>query len=155
LSPSRLSIRFRRAVVLYSICAPKLNRSTIRKLQKSCYHIREGVLEDAVARAFQVDFLPVVLESAISPGVIGRCGDMVGVWIDPVTAQVMMTWSLLAIVLSRNFGIVGGFNSSILTNSPWLDLGRKTLMLDNNVNLDDMSGIIGERGGSNGRRTSV
>ena len=29
--------------------------------------------------------------AAISSGVIGRCGDMVGVWIDPVTAQVMMT----------------------------------------------------------------
>ena len=29
--------------------------------------------------------------SAISSGVIGRCGDMVGVWIAPVTAQVMMT----------------------------------------------------------------
>jgi len=28
---------------------------------------------------------------AISSGVIGRCGDMVGVWIEPVTAQVMMT----------------------------------------------------------------
>src|SRR3990172_9043873 len=30
--------------------------------------------------------------SAISVGVIGRWGDMVGVWIDPVTAQVMMTF---------------------------------------------------------------
>src|ERR1700712_2225003 len=29
--------------------------------------------------------------SAISSGVIGRCGDMLGVWIAPVTAQVMMT----------------------------------------------------------------
>jgi hypothetical protein len=29
---------------------------------------------------------------AISSGVIGRCGDMLGVWIDPVTAQVMMTF---------------------------------------------------------------
>jgi hypothetical protein len=28
---------------------------------------------------------------AISAGVTGRCGDMLGVWIDPVTAQVMMT----------------------------------------------------------------
>jgi hypothetical protein len=32
--------------------------------------------------------------SAISLGVIGRCGDMVGVWIEPVTAQVMMTLRL-------------------------------------------------------------
>jgi len=29
--------------------------------------------------------------SAISSGVIGRCGDIVGVWIAPVIAQVMMT----------------------------------------------------------------
>ena len=28
---------------------------------------------------------------AISAGVTGRCGDMLGVWIEPVTAQVMMT----------------------------------------------------------------
>src|SRR5262245_58989499 len=30
--------------------------------------------------------------SAISSGVTGRCGDIDGVWIDPVTAQVMMTF---------------------------------------------------------------
>jgi hypothetical protein len=30
--------------------------------------------------------------SAISSGVIGRCGDIVGVWIEPVTAQVMTTF---------------------------------------------------------------
>ena len=29
--------------------------------------------------------------SAISCGVTGRCGDIEGVWIEPVTAQVMMT----------------------------------------------------------------
>ena len=29
--------------------------------------------------------------SAISRGVIGRCGDIDGVWIEPVTAHVMMT----------------------------------------------------------------
>ena len=28
---------------------------------------------------------------AISSGVTGRCGDIDGVWIEPVTAQVMMT----------------------------------------------------------------
>src|SRR5581483_9781711 len=38
-----------------------------------------------------------IAASAISLAVIGRCGDMVGVWIDPVTAQVMITRSLLAI----------------------------------------------------------
>ena len=31
---------------------------------------------------------------AISSGVTGRCGLIVGVWIEPVTAQVMMTLSL-------------------------------------------------------------
>ena len=30
-------------------------------------------------------------EVAISAGETGRCGDMVGVWIPPVTAQVMIT----------------------------------------------------------------
>ena len=30
--------------------------------------------------------------SAISSGVTGRCGDMEGVWMEPVTAQVMMTF---------------------------------------------------------------
>ncbi len=30
--------------------------------------------------------------SAISCAVIGRCSDMVGVWIEPVMAQVMMTF---------------------------------------------------------------
>src|SRR5438445_385704 len=32
-----------------------------------------------------------IAPSAISSGVTGRCGDMLGVWIAPVTAQVMMT----------------------------------------------------------------
>src|SRR5262244_3983733 len=32
-----------------------------------------------------------IAASAISCDVIGMCGDIVGVWIDPVTAQVMMT----------------------------------------------------------------
>src|SRR5713101_7168802 len=32
-----------------------------------------------------------IAPSAISSGVTGRCGDIVGVWIAPVTAQVMMT----------------------------------------------------------------
>src|SRR6266849_7978299 len=36
-----------------------------------------------------------IAASAISLAVIGRCGDIVGVWIEPVTAQVMMTlWPL-------------------------------------------------------------
>src|SRR5579859_3077553 len=39
--------------------------------------------------------------SAISSAVIGRCGDMVGVWIEPVTAQVMMT--LRAAMVERSF----------------------------------------------------
>ncbi len=36
----------------------------------------------------------------ISSGVIGRCGDIDGVWIAPVTAQVMMTLRPLAMVSS-------------------------------------------------------
>ena len=32
-----------------------------------------------------------IAASAISFGVIGRCGDIDGVWIEPVTAQVTMT----------------------------------------------------------------
>src|SRR5262249_60271137 len=40
-----------------------------------------------------------IAASAISLAVIGRCGDIVGVWIDPVTAQVMMTFWPLAIRL--------------------------------------------------------
>ena len=38
-----------------------------------------------------------IAASAISLAVIGRCGDIDGVWIEPVTAQVMMTFWLLAI----------------------------------------------------------
>lgn len=33
---------------------------------------------------------------AISSGVIGRCGDTLGVWIAPITAQVMMTFESVA-----------------------------------------------------------
>ena len=33
-------------------------------------------------------------QSAISLGVTGRCGDIEGVWIEPVTAQLMMTFPL-------------------------------------------------------------
>src|SRR5215831_11172865 len=39
--------------------------------------------------------------SAISAAVIGRCGDIDGVWIEPVTAQVMMTLRALAMDASR------------------------------------------------------
>src|SRR5581483_1191658 len=38
--------------------------------------------------------------SAISSAVIGRCGDIDGVWIDPVTAHVMMTLRPLAMCVS-------------------------------------------------------
>src|SRR6185436_8367448 len=37
-------------------------------------------------------FAAPIAPSAISSGVIGRCGDIVGVWMAPVTAQVMMTF---------------------------------------------------------------
>ena len=36
---------------------------------------------------------------AISSGVTGRCGDIDGVWIEPVTAQVMMTLSVRFMLL--------------------------------------------------------
>ena len=42
-----------------------------------------------------------IAASAISDGVIGRCGVIVGVWIEPVTAQVMMTFWPAAIFLLR------------------------------------------------------
>ena len=35
--------------------------------------------------------LATVVASEISSAVTGKCGDMEGVWIEPVTAQVMMT----------------------------------------------------------------
>ena len=38
-----------------------------------------------------------IAASAISCAVTGRCGDIDGVWIEPVTAQVMMTLLLLAL----------------------------------------------------------
>src|SRR5947207_6970576 len=37
-----------------------------------------------------------IAASAISLAVIGRCGDIVGVWIEPVTAHVTMTFGFLA-----------------------------------------------------------
>src|SRR3954469_23539477 len=43
-----------------------------------------------------------IAASAISLAVIGRCGDIEGVWIEPVTAQVMMTFWLLAIFPPRD-----------------------------------------------------
>src|SRR5215470_3995893 len=46
--------------------------------------------------------------SAIWSGVIGSASDMVGVWIAPVTAQLMMTLSdLAAIIVSRFHALVG------------------------------------------------
>src|ERR1700730_14041888 len=44
--------------------------------------------------------------AAICAGVIGRYGDMVGVWMDPVTAQVMMTLGAGRMMLLRPvFGV--------------------------------------------------
>jgi hypothetical protein len=45
-------------------------------------------------------FAAAIDSSAISRGVIGRCADIVGVWIEPVTAQVMMTFRCAAAMLS-------------------------------------------------------
>ena len=53
---------------------------------------------DGIARMKVDDRAPAsaapTAASAISRGVIGRCGDIDGVWIEPVTAQVMMTLRL-------------------------------------------------------------
>src|SRR5262249_15689769 len=46
--------------------------------------------------------------SAISCAVIGMCGDIVGVWIDPVTAQVMTTLLPLAIGFLPPYSVDGG-----------------------------------------------
>ena len=46
-----------------------------------------------------------IAASAISCAVTGRCGDIDGVWIEPVTAQVMMT--LLALATVRSLKCLG------------------------------------------------
>src|SRR6185436_8249774 len=46
-----------------------------------------------------------IAASAISLAVIGMCGDIDGVWIEPVTAQVMMTFWPLAMVPPRDFHV--------------------------------------------------
>src|SRR3954464_2329894 len=43
-----------------------------------------------------------MLLRAICSGVIGRCSDMLGVWIAPVTAQLMMTFAIPAPPMSRD-----------------------------------------------------
>src|SRR3954470_4627572 len=43
-----------------------------------------------------------IAAAAISLAVTGMCGDIDGVWIEPVTAQVMMTFWLLAIFPPRD-----------------------------------------------------
>src|SRR5512145_2535360 len=50
--------------------------------------------------------------SAISSAVIGRCGDIDGVWIEPVTAQVMMTLRALAMSVAP----VSMFGATVETN---------------------------------------
>ena len=42
-------------------------------------------------------------DSAISSGVTGKCGDIDGVWIEPVMAQVMMTLFGFATFLPLSF----------------------------------------------------
>src|SRR5690606_30886614 len=46
--------------------------------------------------------------SAISCAVTRRCGDMDGVWTDPVTARVMMTVRLLSVATAHSLFIVLG-----------------------------------------------
>src|SRR5712691_6576896 len=45
-----------------------------------------------------------IAPAAISSGVTGRCGDMLGVWIEPVTAQVMMTLPCAAAIWINRSG---------------------------------------------------
>src|ERR1044071_5574088 len=49
-----------------------------------------------------------IAASAISLAVTGIAGDIDGVWIEPVTAQVMMTLFLAAIVPPAGFFVVSG-----------------------------------------------
>src|SRR3954451_510860 len=56
-----------------------------------------------------------IAASGISSGVTGRCGDIDGVWIAPVTAQVMMTFGGFMSVrpLLRGDGSTGGGSSAV------------------------------------------
>jgi hypothetical protein len=50
-------------------------------------------------------FAAAIDSSAISFGVIGRCGVIVGVWMDPVTAQVMITFLGLVAISAPHKGV--------------------------------------------------
>src|SRR5205814_7060707 len=51
-----------------------------------------------------------IAASAISSAVMGRCGDMVGVWIAPVTAHVMMTLRPLLLGVATEDMAVGSWD---------------------------------------------
>src|SRR4029450_4108222 len=66
--------------------------------------------------------------SEIWSGVIGSASDMVGVWIAPVTAQVMMTLSdFAAIVLSRDCRILSGSGCAGIRGKAQAPLQRQEL----------------------------
>src|SRR5262249_11435115 len=56
--------------------------------------------------------------SVISAGVIGRCGDIDGVWIDPVTAQVMIT------LRGADLALVSVITVSFVSPSGWREMQR-------------------------------
>src|SRR5205814_4824153 len=71
-----------------------------------------------------------IAPAAISSGVTGRCGDIVGVWIAPVTAQVMMTLPCAAAIpgllpLLDDLDALHGLGEFIRVRVPeFLELGR-------------------------------
>src|ERR1700722_1529635 len=77
-----------------------------------------------------------IAASAISSGVTGRCGDIDGVWIAPVTAQVMMTLSSVLISsLSAGNGLCGlllvggqGHQPAIAPSLAFLQLAGRQLL---------------------------
>jgi hypothetical protein len=62
--------------------------------------------------------------------VIGRCGDIDGVWIEPVTAQVMMTLRALAMGISS--GAAYGVPGDRVAIGPSPDVPRSNFPSDQN-----------------------
>ncbi len=62
--------------------------------------------------------------SAISSAVTGRCGDIEGVWIEPVTAQLMMTF-LWAMLFPPGFSLEFCSERRPLLSEPFAMAGRR------------------------------
>jgi hypothetical protein len=69
--------------------------------------------------------------------VIGKCGDIDGVWIEPVTAQVMMTLFGLATVHSFNFLSHRSLSKQLPIAEGLLYLRRRFLGLSSSAKADD------------------